>query len=219
MTWTSEHLPADRQNVSMEDEPEEFHFNPETYLDMVISEVPSYEELEDRTAEATIGIEAKKILDLGAGTGETAVRVAEKHPSAHLLGIDESPEMLAYARRRLPQGDFIVGRLEDPVPQEQYDLVVSALAVHHLDGPDKARLFRRIAERLVPGGRFVMADVVMPDDRGEAVTPIDGVYDKPSSVTDLLKWLREAGLHSRLLWSKQDLALFVADRPFVVPSD
>jgi tRNA (cmo5U34)-methyltransferase len=203
----------------MEEAAGQFHFNPESYLEMVISEVPSYEELEDRTAEATIGIEANRILDLGTGTGETAVRVAGKHPTAHLLGIDESPEMLAFARRRLPEGDFMVGRLEDPLPHGQYDLVVSALAVHHLDGPAKAHLFLRIAERLVPGGRFVMADLVIPDDPDEAVTPVDGVYDKPSSVADLLKWLREAGLNSRLLWSKQDLALLVADRSVVDPGD
>jgi len=100
------------------EESEQFHFNPDTYLEMMISEVPAYEELEDRTAEATVGIGAGRILDLGAGTGETAVRVAEKHPTAFLLGIDESPEMLAHARRRLPEGDFRVGRLEDPCREE-----------------------------------------------------------------------------------------------------
>jgi tRNA (cmo5U34)-methyltransferase len=191
----------------------QFHFRPETYLEMMLSEVPAYEELEDRTAEATVGIEAARILDLGAGTGETAIRVAEKHPTALLIGIDESPEMLAHARRRLPEGDFRVGRLEDPLPQGAFDLVVSALAVHHLDGPGKADLFQRIAERLLPGGRFVMADLVVPDNPADALTPVDGVYDKPSSAVDVLTWLGEAGLDSRLEWSKQDLALFVAERP------
>jgi tRNA (cmo5U34)-methyltransferase len=81
----------------------QFHFNPETYLEMVISEVPAYEELEDRTADATIGIEVDTIRDLGTGTGETAVRVIQRHPKAHLFGIDESGEMLSRARRRYPR--------------------------------------------------------------------------------------------------------------------
>ena len=81
----------------MDDDSRQFHFDPETYLAMMISEVPAYEELEDRTAEATIGVAADRILDLGIGTGETAIRVASKHPTAHLVGIDESPEMLAQA--------------------------------------------------------------------------------------------------------------------------
>lgn len=198
--------------MTMEQDAGQFHFNPETYLEMVISEVPAYAELEDRTAEATVGVEVETILDLGTGTGETAVRVAERHPTAHLLGIDESGEMLTHARQRLPEADFAIARLEDPLPPGPFDLVVSALAVHHLDGPDKADLFNRIAERLVPGGRFVMADVVVPEDPNDAITPIDGVYDKPSRVFDLLKWLGQAGFESRLIWSKQDLAVFVADR-------
>ena len=66
---------------------------------------------------------------------------------------------------------------------------------------------------LVPGGRFVMADVVIPDDPGDAVTPINGVYDKPSSGADLLRRLGEAGLDSCSVRTKQDVALFVAERP------
>jgi len=54
-----------------------------------------------------------------------------------------------------------------------YDVVVSALAIHHLDGDGKAILFRRIAGVLRPRGRFVMADVVIPSDPADAVTPID----------------------------------------------
>lgn len=198
-------------NVDMAEGSRQFHFNPDTYLELVVSEVPSYEELEDRTAEATVGMPATTILDLGAGTGETAARVSEKHPSARLVGIDESAEMLAHARLRVPHGDFRVGRLEDPLPSGPFDLVVSALAVHHLDGSGKQDLFTRIAERLVSNGRFVMADLVIPDDPTDAVTPIDGVYDKPSRVADLLMWLREAGFGSHVAWSNRDLAIIVGE--------
>jgi tRNA (cmo5U34)-methyltransferase len=71
-----------------------------------------------------------------------------------------------------------VGRLHDPLPEGSFDLVVSALAVHHLDGAGKADLFARVADRLRPGGRFVLGDVVVADDPADAVTPIDGVYDR-----------------------------------------
>lgn len=195
----------------MEEDAAQFHFDPDTYLEVVTSEIPSYVELQDRTAEATVGVTAGEILDLGAGTGETAVRVAGMHPSAQIVGIDESIEMLAHARQRLPEGDFSVGRLEDPLPSGRFDLVVSALAIHHLDGPGKQQLFKRIAERLAPGGRFVMADVVVPDDPADVVTPVDGIYDKPSRVADMLTWLGEAGFDSRVFWTKLDLAVIVAE--------
>jgi tRNA (cmo5U34)-methyltransferase len=189
----------------------QFHFDPGTYLQSAIAEIPSYEEMEDRAAAATEGIDARSILDLGVGTGETAVRVQRKHPTARLSGIDESAGMLAYARRRLPTADLRVGRLEDPLPEGPFDLIVTALTVHHLDGPGKASLFARMTERLATGGRFVMADVITPEDPDDVVTPIDGVFDQPSSTEDLLAWLGDAGLDARVVWVHGDLAVIVAE--------
>jgi tRNA (cmo5U34)-methyltransferase len=84
--------------------------------------------------------------------------------------------------------------------------------VHHLDGDGKADLFARVVDRLRPGGRFVLADVVVPDDPADVVTPIDGVYDRPSTVDEQLRWLAAAGFDARVVWSRQDLAVIVADR-------
>jgi hypothetical protein len=49
--------------------PEKIHFGPDTYLEMVVAEVPGYQELKDRAAEATRMITATSILELGVGTG------------------------------------------------------------------------------------------------------------------------------------------------------
>src|SRR5689334_756580 len=68
---------------------------------------------------------------------------------------------------------LVEGRLQDPLPDGPWDLVVSCLAVHHLDGDGKADLFRRIAAVLVPGGRFVLGDVIVPENPDDRVTPID----------------------------------------------
>ncbi len=63
--------------------------------------------------------------------------------------------------------------LTDPLPTGPFDLVASALAIHHLEGPDRADLFARIAGVLRPGGRFALGDVVIPVDPADAVTPVD----------------------------------------------
>jgi tRNA (cmo5U34)-methyltransferase len=191
----------------------QFHFDPDTYLDMVVAEVPHYAELQEEVARATVGLVVQHVLELGVGTGETSARVLGVHPSAHLVGIDESAAMLARARERLRGADLRVQRLEDPLPEGTFDLVVSALAVHHLDGPAKADLFRRAVARVRPGGRIVVGDVIVPDDPADVITPIDGVYDKPSRVAEQLEWLREAGLQADVWWSRRDLAVLVADRP------
>ncbi len=190
---------------------EQYHFDPATYLDMILAEVPAYTDLQRQLALATTGIGGGAILELGVGTGETAAAVLAVHPAARLVGIDESEPMLARARDRFPGADLRVQRLEEPLPEGSYDLVVSALTVHHLDAAGKADLFRRVCGRLRPGGRFVLADVVIPDNPHDVVTPIDPPYDQPSTVADQLGWLREAGLRPTVVWQDKDLAVVAAD--------
>lgn len=71
--------------------------------------------------------------------------------------------------------------------------------MHHLDSAGKTDLFARVAERLRPGGRFVLGDVVVPDDPADAVTPIGGVYDQPSTVDDQVRWLAAVGLEAEVV--------------------
>ena len=153
------------------------------------------------------------MLELGVGTGETTRRVLARHPEAKLVGIDSSQEMLARARDALPDADLCLARLEDPLPPGPFDLVVSALAVHHLDAGGKQDLFRRVAEVLRPRGSFVLADVVVPEREEDVVTPIDGVYDLPDRLDDQLEWLRAAGLAAEVMWAYKDLAVVRATRP------
>lgn len=160
---------------------EQFHFDPDTYQELMDEEVPGYPRLQDAIATASSCVMATRILDLGTGTGVTAQRVHELHPTAQLVGIDESADMLDAARQVLPPDvELRVARLEDPLPSGPFDLVVSALAVHHLDGSGKANLFQRVSEVVAPGGRFVLGDIVVPVDPDDVVTPIDGVYDQPA---------------------------------------
>ena len=176
----------------------QFHLDPASYLETIRAEVPAYDELQDAVAEATAGIHAERVLELGVGTGQTSKRVLDLHPEAELVGIDESAEMLATASMDV-FADLRVSRLQNPLPEGNFDLVVSALTVHHLDSAGKTDLFARVAERLRPGGRFVLGDDVVPDDPADAVTPIDGVYDQPSTVDDQVRWLAAVGLQPK--WS------------------
>jgi len=131
-------------SVTMRD----YSFTPESDLAMMREAVPGYDQMEDETVAAT-GAGAESVLELGIGTGETARRVLARHPEAKLIGIDGSPGMVAIARDTLPahRVSVLVGALEDPLPEGPFDLVVSALAVPHLQADSKADLFRRIAGR------------------------------------------------------------------------
>jgi tRNA (cmo5U34)-methyltransferase len=191
----------------------QFHFHPDSYLELVTAEVPAYSRLQNAVAEAAAGIDASRILDLATGTGVTAQHVALGYPRAKLVGIDESDAMLDVARRALPDAELHVSRLQDELPAGPFDLIVSALGIHHLDAPGKADLFLRVARALSPGGRFVIGDVIVPEDPGDVVTPIDGVHDKPSTIDEQLEWLAGAGFVARLGWLERDLAVLVGDLP------
>ncbi len=188
-------------------------WEPEGYPGLVRREVPDYDRIQDETAAAT-GTGALRVLELGTGTGETALRVLARHPGATLVGVDASDAMLEGARAALPaeRVDLRLGRFEDPLPDGPFDVVVSALAVHHLDGPAKAELFARVAAVLAPGGRFVLADVVVPEDPADVVTPLDEGFDLPNSVAEQLEWLAAAGLRAHVAWAHRDLAVIVGTR-------
>jgi tRNA (cmo5U34)-methyltransferase len=187
----------------------QFHFDPDTYLENMRADIPVFDELQNETARAT-GEGAQAILELGTGTGETARRVITRHPGASFVGIDESEEMLAAAQ---VEGDLWVSRLEDHLPEGPFDLVVSCLAVHHLEAEGKRDLFRRIATVLRPGGRFVLADVVVPERPEDAVTPTTPGFDRPDPLDNQLGWLREAGFEPETTWTWKDLAVVRADLP------
>jgi tRNA (cmo5U34)-methyltransferase len=192
----------------------QFHFTPDRYLELMHEELPRYDELQEQVAAACAGLDVVRALELGTGTGETARRVLAAAAGARLVGIDESPPMLEQARAALPAGrveELRVARLEDPLPERLFELVFSALAVHHLDGAGKRDLFERVRAVLAPGGRFVLGDVVVPDDPADVVTPIESGYDLPDRATDQLQWLRAAGFEPRVTWSWKDCAVISAD--------
>ena len=138
-----------------------------------------------------------RVLDLGAGTGLLSAMVAEKFSRSHVTLVDLSVEMLRVARRRLAgePGRFefrTMDYVRKPLPRIEggYDLVVSALSVHHLTHGDKRELFGKIHRSLAVGGYFINADQIAGDTPEE-----EAIYDEW-----WLRLVREAGV------SEDDLA-------------
>ena len=190
----------------------QFHFDPSTYAEMIQEDIPWYEEFQEAVAQAS-GTGAARVLELGTGTGETARRLLERHPNALLVGVDESASMLAAARSALPADRVTlhVGAIEEPLPEGPFDLVASALCVHHLEGSLKRDLFARVRAVLAPGGRFVLGDVIVPLEAADAVIPLSDGYDHPSPLAEQLGWLAETGFDARVVWERRDLAVVTAD--------
>ena len=95
-------------------------------------------------------------LDAACGTGRYTEYLAGR--GHHVIGVDSSPEMLARARRRVPQAELRHGDLHSlPVPDDHVDIVVCALALAHL--PDLGPPITEFARVLRPGGHLVITDV------------------------------------------------------------
>lgn len=102
-----------------------------------------------------------RVLDLGAGTGLFAAMVAQAYPNATFHLTDISEAMLEVARKRFagnPRVSFAVQEHLELAEEPEFDLVISALSIHHLEHEAKRELFRKIFHALRPGGTFINAD-------------------------------------------------------------
>jgi tRNA (cmo5U34)-methyltransferase len=176
-----------------------FHWNPETYLDEIRAEVPRFEELQEQ-AIAAIPFAPERVLELGFGTAETTGRLWERYPEARITGIDSSPEMV-FRARQLGWEEMRLGRIEDPLPDGPWDLVIAVLSVHHLDADGKRDLFRRVREQ---SRALVLGDVVEVPE-AERVTPIGPDFDFPSPAEEQAEWCG-----GEVVWRADDLAVIRA---------
>ncbi|HEY6314400.1 MAG TPA: class I SAM-dependent methyltransferase [Streptosporangiaceae bacterium] len=95
-------------------------------------------------------------LDAACGTGRFAEFLARQ--GHKVIGVDSSPDMLDYARRRVPEGEFRLGELDRlPLPDDSADVVVCALALVHV--PCLQPVMAEFARVLRPGGDLVISDV------------------------------------------------------------
>jgi tRNA (cmo5U34)-methyltransferase len=179
-----------------------------------------------------------RIADLGAGSGLFSARLLEAFPKAVATLCDAAGEMLRVAERRFrdraERVTLVEERLEAFSAEGAYDLVVSSLAIHHLEHAEKRALFARIHAALVPGGAFVLVDQVRgeppfaelywstwlsrvresgaPEDRVQASIRRRLEFDRDASLDEQLAWLREAGFTADCLYKHYFVAVMLALR-------
>jgi tRNA (cmo5U34)-methyltransferase len=181
---------------------------------------------------------APRVLDLGAGTGIYSGFVIERYPDAKLTLADFSEEMIALAKERFDgraDVDFVVGDYIELDFAARFDIVISALSIHHLNGEDKKALYRKICCLLAPDGEFLNADqVISPSpllqnrylalwaenaiENGFSGAEIERTkqsmsLDDPSTVGEQLDWLLEAGFSvADCLWKYINFAVIYAGK-------
>ena len=117
-----------------------------------------------------------RAVDLGCGPGNSTELLRDRFPDADMLGIDNSPDMLAAARRRLPGARFEaadIARWADPRP---FDVILANATLQWVPGHD--RLLPALLARLAPGGSLA---VQMPDNLDEPTHVLmrDVAFEEP----------------------------------------
>lgn len=128
--------------------------------------IPCFEDFYNMALELSEQVEdVTKILDVGAGTGLVSAFFHDKYRDASITLVDVSEDMLQKAKNRFSDIDNIEYLLADFSEADfgvgVYDLVVSGLAIHHLEDDQKQMLFNKIYRALKPGGMFINADQVL----------------------------------------------------------
>jgi trans-aconitate 2-methyltransferase len=93
-----------------------------------------------------------QVVDLGCGTGDLTLALAERWPGASVTGVDSSEAMIVEAQRRAVPGrvGFELADLADWTPRAPPQVLVSNAALHWL--PNHAALLTRLVSLLAPGG-------------------------------------------------------------------
>ena len=104
----------------------------------------------------------RRVVDLGCGPGNSTELLIGRFPSADVIGVDSSPDMLRQARGRLPRCTFVEGDLSTWLPEPRTDLLFGNAVFHWV--PNHPKVLARLLASLPPRG--VLA-VQMPDNTNE----------------------------------------------------
>ena len=137
--------------------------------DQVIERFTRGKSLRRLSVAAAVPQAGETILDLGCGTGDLTVALAESQPDANITGYDIDPAILAIARAKLESRNLSASvKLREISVDEpallpihdigRFDCVVSSLVFHHLTHDQKQKALKSVKALLRPGGRFVLID-------------------------------------------------------------
>ena len=202
------------------------HFEEEAkeYDELILKLIPNYEDMV-KSLIISIPFEDSmpiKVLDLGCGTGNITLAVKNRYPHAQITCIDLAERMIELAQFKLSKYDNIeykVGDLRNIDFKSDYDLIISSLALHHLQSnEEKIAAYKKVYGALKKGGAFYNADNVQASSKylenvniaqwkefmlqslteqeiDEVWLPTHYKEDYPSLLIEQLDWLREVGFN------------------------
>lgn len=217
------------------------HFDSKYYeYDILIRKlIPKYDEMHQLVVDS-VGFPVDSplnLLDLGIGTGQTALALLKKFPNIRIDGIDISKKMILHGKERLKdfsdRTHFTEQDIKDLQTDKQYEACTAVLCIHHLNAEEKSILFKKIFNSLASNGIFVIGDIIKFGSQTETeekelewksflienLGVKEGTYwfenykeeDMPSSIAEQLGWLKEAGFTDiKALWQYMNYGVLFA---------
>lgn len=162
-----------------------------------IAASPAFQRIAARVIEAADPRRDDRVIDLGAGTGLLALRLADQVES--VIAVDFAAPMLERCSERASRAG--VSNVETlaadlrclPLPDESATLVVSNYAFHHLSDGDKELALGEARRVLVPGGRLVISDMMFslslkPRDRALIIQKVGAIARRgPAGIVRLAR--------------------------------
>jgi len=216
------------------------HFDSEAaeYDGFILKVIPSYHEMIDCLVSCIPFKEdmSLKILDLGCGTGNISKKVKERYPEAQITCVDMAENMLKIAKNKLSNYSgisYILSDFRDLDMDDDYHVVISSLALHHLEtDADKIAFYQKIYDALVPGGVFYNADNVLGPSKylqdlylkkwkefmnknlsleeiENKWIPLHHAEDRPAKIMQHTEWLKEAGFKQvEVVWKYYNYGVY-----------
>ncbi len=217
------------------------HFEEEAleYDGLIRKLIPNYQLMIEAliTAIPFSAEQSVEVADLGCGTGTVALAVKKAYPRAVLTCVDLSGRMLDMARIKLddPGARFVQDDFYHLHFDRTYDVIVSSLALHHLETDhDKLAFYQKIFNALNSGGIFINADVVLASDpilqekflehwwsfmrNNVPAEEVENKWkltyrneDRPASMTRHLEMLKEVGFsETEIVWKWYNFSVYTA---------
>lgn len=137
-----------------------------------------------------------RLLDYGCGTGLFAHALAEN--GFGYVGYDIDEDFVHYGARLNPSLPF-TARKSDVSGRGPYDFVLANCCFHHIADDELACELAFIRENLAPGGRFVLVDLIAPEQANSRLWHLYGLFEQG-------QFVRTRADHLRLLESCFDVA-------------
>ncbi len=216
------------------------HFESEAkeFDDIIIKLIPYYNQMIGALIDSIHfdNDAAIRIIDLGCGTGTISKRISEKYPNSKIICLDVASNMIDIAKHKLSghnDVEFITGDFSKIDTNEKYDVIVSSLALHHLENDKEKRdFYTKVYDSLTDFGIFYNADVVLAstdylqdvnmnrwiefinkrvsmDEILNKWIPTYNAEDRPAKLLDQLKWLEDIGFKSvDVIWKYYNFSVY-----------